>query len=66
MLKQQQEILEKHHKLPKQNTKALHTNFVPVHRDGFYTNPGNHPSLPWDPNPPATTKREGIQKIRHL
>ena len=65
MLKQHQEILEKHPKCQNKIQKA-YTQIAPVHRDGFYTNPDNHPSLPWDPNPPATTKREVIQKIRFL
>ena len=50
MLKQQQEILEKHAKLPDQIQKA-YTQFALVHRDGFYTNLGNHPSFTLGPHP---------------
>ena len=58
MLRQQQEILEKHPKLPNKKQKA-YTQIAPVHRDGFYTNPGIHPSFtlrphltPLHPQPP--------------
>ena len=56
--KQQQETVEKLPKLPEQNTKGLGMDFIQTR---VIT-----PLLPWDPTPPATTKREGIQKIRFL
>ena len=49
----------------KRLTKA-YTHIAPVHRDEFYTNPGNHLSFTLGPTPPATTKREGIRQIRFL
>ena len=60
MLKPRQEILGKHPILQQQNTKGLHN--APVHRDRFYTNPGNHPSF----TSGFHTKHEGIQNIRFL
>ena len=49
MLKQQQEILEKHPKMPEQNTKGLHTNLYLFIGMDFIQNRVNTPLLPWDP-----------------
>ena len=50
MLKQQQEILEKHPNCQIKIQKA-YTQFAPVHRDGFYTNLGIYPSVTFGPHP---------------